>query len=716
MDPAVFLSRAGVAPHPVGVKHQNQLAGMKALIVAQHVHQRLPGILQAHPGHLLQIRPGKNDVVSVHQQHFLARVRYAHRAAVHRRTLRRRVRLPGPYRAVGSFENRPQQLILLRGAPIGGLRPLGGPSARRARGSHGIRAHMHARRRLVPLHHHPGAVGAENGIRRVPYIPFRVIPDGRHDLLLLPAGFISAQQAEKAALSPAVGKHLPGISAHGGYRRHAREHRGLPVHLGRIKGPSPLGQIAHRPADAFSRQFQANLIPGLQQNALRLHQPLPHGAVGCLPEIPAFRVLQMRPPRDERNFHIRDRRARQHAAVLLFLQMGQYQPLPVSLQRVRRAGGGELQSASPRAGLQQQMHLRIVAQRFIMTRSLHRLRDGFAIQYAALAEAHRQVKPVMHQPPENLQLYLAHQLNMNFPFFPVPDHVQLRVLLLQNAQLLQRRVRIHAHRRQHLIVKHRHQQRRFRVPFGAEPVPCPGLGQPRHRAYTSRLRRFLRLKPGAAVQANLVHLLGPSVPAQHVPGTQRPARNLHPGQPRAGRVMGNLVYAGTEGIPSLRLRHHLTQHVQQSVNPAHFQRAAEQTGKQLAFGHQGAGFPGRNLPGAQIGLHCPLAAHGHLFRRVRPVQIHAAIAQPRLQRVHQHFPVHIRLIHLVHKDHRGHMIGLQQPPQRQRMPLNAVRTADQQHRRVQHPQRPLHLAGKIHMPRRVQQRQVKILPVQPCLF
>ena len=38
------------------------------------------------------------------------------------------------------------------------------------------------------------------------------------------------------------------------------------------------------------------------------------------------------------------------------------------------------------------------------------------------------------------------------------------------------------------------------------------------------------------------------------------------------------------------------------------------------------------------------------------------------------------------------------------MPLHAVRAADHQHRAVQHRQCPLHLGGKVHMPRRIQQR------------
>ena len=67
-----------------------------------------------------------------------------------------------------------------------------------------------------------------------------------------------------------------------------------------------------------------------------------------------------------------------------------------------------------------------------------------------------------------------------------------------------------------------------------------------------------------------------------------------------------------------------------------------------------------------------------------------------------------RPIHLIDEQKRGDPVLLQQLPQRLRVPLDAVRAADDQHRIVQHPQGALHLRGKIRMPRRIQQRHVHL--------
>ena len=58
-----------------------------------------------------------------------------------------------------------------------------------------------------------------------------------------------------------------------------------------------LGLAAHRgdvgqgPPGVFGRQPELQLIPGLQQDVRRLHQPLADGPVGSLAEIPALGVL-----------------------------------------------------------------------------------------------------------------------------------------------------------------------------------------------------------------------------------------------------------------------------------------------------------------------------------------------------------------------------------------------------------------------------------------
>ena len=82
----------------------------------------------------------------------------------------------------------------------------------------------------------------------------------------------------------------------------------------------------------------------------------------------------------------------------------------------------------------------------------------------------------------------------------------------------------------------------------------------------------------------------------------------------------------------------------------------------------------------------------------------------------QRRPVRARQIHLVDEQECGHLIPLQQVPQRPGMALYAVSTGDHQHGAVQHLQRPLHFGGKVYMARGVQQRHPGISQFQHRLL
>ena len=120
-------------------------------------------------------------------------------------------------------------------------------------------------------------------------------------------------------------------------------------------------QISNGAAHLGLGKAQAEPIVGFQQNALRLHQPLAQGPVGGLPEVAAFGVLQMGPASSQSNFHIGDGRAGEHAQVGLFLEMGENQPLPGSLQNVLAALAVKDQTTARRQGLQEQVDLGVVA-------------------------------------------------------------------------------------------------------------------------------------------------------------------------------------------------------------------------------------------------------------------------------------------------------------------------------------------------------------------
>ena len=99
-------------------------------------------------------------------------------------------------------------------------------------------------------------------------------------------------------------------------------------------------------ADGTSRRTS---IPGLQQDALGLHQPLAHRPVGGLAEVAPLGVLGMGPARHQGDLHIRERGAGQDPQVDPLSQMGQHQALPAALEHILAARGGKAACRSPGA-------------------------------------------------------------------------------------------------------------------------------------------------------------------------------------------------------------------------------------------------------------------------------------------------------------------------------------------------------------------------------
>lgn len=88
--------------------------------------------------------------------------------------------------------------------------------------------------------------------------------------------------------------------------------------------------------------------------------------------------------------------------------------------------------------------------------------------------------------------------------------------------------------------------------------------------------------------------------------------------------------------------------------------------------------------------------------------VHAAGAEAAAQLREPLAPVRAREVHFVYEDENRHLIALQQPPERLRVALHAVRAADDQDGVVEHLQRALGLGGEVHVPRRVEQRQLRL--------
>ncbi len=177
---------------------------------------------------------------------------------------------------------------------------------------------MHMLLHLVPRHMVSRAVRAEHRAGGVVRIAVGIIAAGGKHRLGVVAGGVAAQRAGQAAAASGIGGHLGGIAAHlrdGGI---ARKQGGGALRLRRRKASAHALDIGNGAAKVFGGGLQPKIVPWLQQDAFGFFQPLAHGPPGRLPKIAALGVLLMRAPGHQRNFHIRDRRAHQHAPVLLF--------------------------------------------------------------------------------------------------------------------------------------------------------------------------------------------------------------------------------------------------------------------------------------------------------------------------------------------------------------------------------------------------------------
>ena len=180
-------------------------------------------------------------------------------------------------------------------------------------------------------------MGAEHGVRGVVQVPFRLVAPLRRHLLGVVAGGVAIKGAGEFSPAPGVGGHLQGVVLHGGHWGGAGEHCRLSVVFRVGEGPGHGLQIADGPAQLDRRQLQPELVPGLQQDALRLHQPLAHPPVGSLAEVASLGVLGVGPAGHEGDAQIGNGGAGEDPQVGFLLQVSEDQPLPVPVQQVLAA-------------------------------------------------------------------------------------------------------------------------------------------------------------------------------------------------------------------------------------------------------------------------------------------------------------------------------------------------------------------------------------------
>ena len=204
---------------------------------------------------------------------------------------------------------------------------------------------------LVPLDDVPGPVVAEHRVGGVFHIPLHVVADLSHDLRLVGTGPVPRRGEGEPPHPPGVGGHLGGVVLEAGHRGGAGEQGHVPQNLRGLElAPHPL-EVGHGPAHLVRGQEEAQVVPGLQQNALRLHQALAHRPVGGLAEVPSLGVLHMGPAGEQGDGHVGEGGAGEHPQMLLLHQVGEDEPLPVPVQHVLGTGGGQVEAGAPWGGL-----------------------------------------------------------------------------------------------------------------------------------------------------------------------------------------------------------------------------------------------------------------------------------------------------------------------------------------------------------------------------
>ena len=465
-------------------------------------------------------------------------------------------------------------------------------------------------------------------------------------------------------------------------------------------------------------QFQAEGVPGFQQDAPGAHQPLAHRPVGGLAEVAALCVLFMGPARRQGDAHIRDGGAGENPQVGLFPEVGQDQALPVGRQLVLRTNSGELEAAAPRQGLQKQVDLGVMPQGLEMAHALHRGGNGLPVDHPARAESGVDAETLLQAALENFDLDLAHQLDPDLP--TGPGHVELGVFLLQLPQGLQGRGGVRV--RLDPIGQHRLQGRNRPGCLEAKALAGEGAAQAGDGHYRPGGGLVHKLKFCAGVDSELVRFFLPdllfrdAVPAvgQEILRFQDAAGDLQVRQPGAPAVPGDLEDPGAE-LRRIGPRGGVAANgSQQLLHALQLQRGAKEAGEELTAGNQARQFVLRHFAGLQITLQQGLVTDGGLLRQGlrRKGEVRAAAVQAGFQLPQQGGLVRARQVHLVDEQEHRDLIALQETPEGSGVGLDAVAAADDQNGAVQDLEDPLRLGGEVHVARGIQQGDIQAVQVK----
>ena len=196
-----------------------------------------------------------------------------------------------------------------------------------------------------------------------------------------------------------------------------------------------------------------------------------------------------------------------------------------------------------------------------------------------------------------------------------------------------------------------------------------------------------------------------------VPDVQGPAGELDIRQAVALGVAGDLEDAGGEVLPVGGGFGVGRQALQKFGHAVQVQGRAEEAGEELAQADEAGDVTGVYFPGVQVLVEQGILPHGDGLQPVLILlgEVETALVQMLAELGHERGPAWVGQVHFREEYKRRDLPLAQEPPERLRVGLHAVRCADDQDRVVQHLQGALHLGGEIHMAGGVQQRDGELL-------
>ena len=430
-------------------------------------------------------------------------------------------------------------------------------------------------------------------------------------------------------------------------------------------------------------------------------------------------MFGMRTAARERNAHIGDGRAGQHAQVVALHGVGECQTLPVKIELVGRGHGAKLHTRTRWQRLQTQMHLGIMAQWLKVAHALDRLRNSLLIENAARLKRNRKAKAIGQHPLHDLELHRPHELQMYLFKMRVPAYAEHGIFIRQLSQRFEHRMDIV------FVWKHRigedwRDDRRIARGLRAQGVPRANVRKTRHGTNTASsnfLGKFILL---AVIDAYLIDLLlpclGTGTSSNHLLGMQCAARHLDPSQALAAIPAADTIDARGKLRKPCLFTHQRAYAIQQLVHALVLKRRAGKAGKELALGNHARQRRNGKLTRLEKLLERRLVQRSSVLlngtTRQQFAGIQAALGKTLPKLCQQNIAAGILQIDLVDKDERRNVIACKQAPQGFGVPLHAIVGTHNQNRVVKGAQRALSLGRKIDVAGRIHEHDVGITVVE----